>query len=182
MIEKYNRDYDRCIYCTWLGEPECLCAGKITKELAENFTCDMYDPDFVKAVKEGYEEGIKDVLMPYDVESIEELIENVRRNARADAIDEYRLALHFKYEDNKKISDAINELGINFANLDLEEIDTIAELLKQEHFDKADKMITEPKYVSVEDCHKHCKNDGYLCNECHKIFNDCFMSNNPYQE
>lgn len=54
---------------------------------------------------------------------------------RADAIDEYNIALHTKYEENKHFAYNVCEGDIYkyeaMANLDLEEIDKIAEQLKE---------------------------------------------------
>lgn len=38
-----------------------------------------------------------------------------------------------------------------------------------------DIAIKELKKVKDKDtCHSKCKNDNYLCSECHRILNDCY--------
>ena len=63
-----------------------------------------------------------------------EYLEKVIADARADAIDEYKIALHTKYKENKDFAYSVWEGNIYkfdaMANLDLEEIDVIAEQLK----------------------------------------------------
>lgn len=48
------------------------------EEIIEHCNDYGYSDEEVGAYKDGYNQGREDVLMPYDVESIEELIENVR--------------------------------------------------------------------------------------------------------
>lgn len=63
----------------------------------------------------------------------------LKEQIRADAIEEYKIALHTKYKENKAF--AYSVWGGNIykydamANLDLEEIDEIAEQLKEQKND-----------------------------------------------
>ena len=56
-------------------------------------------------------------------------IEDIVLEARADAIEEYRMALHSKYADNKY---RYESNGMEYWNLDMEEVDEIAEQLKEQ--------------------------------------------------
>lgn len=68
------------------------------------------------------------------------------KQGRADAIEEYRLALHKKYADNKYLY----ESNMEYWNLDMEEVDEIAVQLKQnEHIANADKMIETETWNSM---------------------------------
>lgn len=66
--------------------------------------------------------------------SVEEF-ERVIADTRAEVIEEYKNALHIKYEENKEFAYIVSEGNIYkfdaMANLDLEEIDAIAEQLKE---------------------------------------------------
>jgi len=55
------------------------------------------DRELIEMLDKAYQQGRADVLMPYDVESIEELIENVKSKARVDAIDEALQIIHNIY-------------------------------------------------------------------------------------
>lgn len=76
--------------------------------------------------KDRYEQGRADMLMPYDVESIEELIENVKSKARADVIDETLNKV------TKRMSDYLefDDIKIDW-DLFCDEMKEIAEQLKE---------------------------------------------------
>ena len=80
---------------------------------AKKFKCDMYLD---------CESCLEDKIIEHD------------KQIREEVIDEYKNALHIKYEENKGFAYAVSKGNIYkfdaMANLDLEEIDEIAEELK----------------------------------------------------
>lgn len=61
-------------------------------------------------------------------ELLNALLDEYDKQIRADAIEEYRLALHKKYADNKYLY----ESNMEYWNLDMEEVDEIAKQLKEQ--------------------------------------------------
>lgn len=96
----------------------------------------MTREEIIKGLYRGYGCTDKDECFESGCRAcLDKMFNKYEQKIRADAIDEYKIALHTKYKENKDFAYSVWEGNIYkydaMANLDLEEIDEIAERLKE---------------------------------------------------
>lgn len=102
-----------------------------------------------------YLKGQADLLMPYDVESIEELIENVERKAKKEVADSLEAEL-FHWEGKERMIDelTIYNLSIKYPNT----VDLIREVEKMVRADAIDEFLEACDARAKYDMKKHPQN------------------------